>query len=41
MTYPFAEIASFLNSDDAPDYLTAVGEFRAWVRQVLGRPPIS
>jgi Uma2 family endonuclease len=38
---PIAEIARFLDMDTTPDYATAVREFRAWVRQILGKPPIT
>jgi Uma2 family endonuclease len=38
---PLDEIVRFLNRDPTPDYLTAVQDFRAWLRQILGKPPIT
>jgi hypothetical protein len=38
---PIGEIARFLNVETAPDYLSAVREFRAWLRRILEKPPGS
>jgi Uma2 family endonuclease len=38
---PLHEVVIFLNRVTTPDYLTAVEEFRAWLRQILGKPPIA
>jgi Uma2 family endonuclease len=38
---PVHEVVRFLNRVTTPDCLSAVQEFRAWVRQLLGKPPIS
>jgi Uma2 family endonuclease len=35
---PLAEVVRFLNRAATLDYLTAVQEFRAWLRELLGKP---
>ena len=34
-------VASTSSDIKTGDYLTAVQEFRAWLRQILGKPPIT
>jgi Uma2 family endonuclease len=36
---PVAEMVRFLGADQTSDYLTAVREFRGWVRGLLGKEP--
>jgi hypothetical protein len=35
---PVAEIVRFFAPDQTSDFLRAVREFRAWLRQMLGKP---
>jgi hypothetical protein len=38
---PVAEIVRFLNPPEGSGYLAAVQAFRAWLRRILGKPPIE